>query len=116
MAFFDLNQMQGTPLVQGINIKAVYGTQCSASFLELDPMTKIPEHHHPNEQLGFVLKGELEYTIGTETRTCRKGTGFLIPPNTPHSGVVVSREGAQVLDIFAPPRDLNEPLSYTGKE
>lgn len=115
MAFFELNQMQEIPIVPGINTRAVYGTQSSISFLELEPLSKIPEHHHPNEQIGVVLKGEIEYTIGNETRTCRKGTAFLIPPNTPHSGVVVSREKAQLLDIFAPPRDVHEPLHVTGK-
>lgn len=115
MAFYELGSIQGSQLVQGINIKAVYGTQCSTSFLELQPFARLPEHHHPNEQLGVVLQGEVEYTIGDETQVCRKGTVFLIPPNTPHSGVVVSKEPAELLDIFAPPRDLNESLQYTGK-
>jgi quercetin dioxygenase-like cupin family protein len=115
MAFFDLNQMQGLPLIEGINSKAVYGSQCSVSFLDLKPMSRLPEHHHPNEQIGIVLKGEIDYTIGDDAKTCRKGDAFLIPPNTSHSAVVVSREAAQLLDIFAPPRDLNEPLNYTEK-
>ncbi len=113
MAFFELDHMQGLSLVNGVKIKAVYGSQCSASFLELQSMSKIPEHHHPNEQIGVVLNGEIEYTIGDETKVCRKGDAFLIPPNTTHSGVAVSRGATQLLDIFAPPRDLNQPLIVT---
>jgi len=115
MAFYELDHLQELSVVDGINLKAVYGTQCSASFLELQPMAKIPEHHHPNEQIGVVLKGEIEYTIGDETQIVRKGAVFLIPPNTPHFGVVISQDTAQLLDIFAPPRDLNEPLNATAQ-
>ena len=115
MAFYELDNMQGLPLVNGIDMKAVYGTQCSISLLELQPLAKILGHRHPNEQIGVVLKGEIEYTIGDETKVCRKGTAFLIPPNTPHSAVVVSREAAQLLDIFAPPRDLNQALNATRR-
>ena len=115
MAFFELDHIQGISLVEGIRIKAVYGSQCSTSFLELQPLSRLPEHHHPNEQIGVVLDGEIEYTIGSETRVCRKGMAFLIPPNTPHSAIVVSRRPAQLLDIFAPPRDLNDPLTVTGR-
>jgi quercetin dioxygenase-like cupin family protein len=108
MAFFDISKIQGVPLVDGITIKAFYGNQCSVSFLEFAPMTYLPEHHHANEQIGFVLEGELEYTIGAETKHCLAGTVFVIPPNTPHSAVVISRMPVKLIDVFAPPRDLDE--------
>ena len=113
MPFFEMQNIQTLPLVEGISIKAIYGEQCSASFLELAPFSRLPEHHHENEQIGLVLEGELEYTIGGEMKLCRKGMAFLIPPNTPHSCVVVSQKPAKIVDIFAPPRDLNKPLTYT---
>lgn len=115
MAFFDVSKMQEVPLVEGIRIKAVYGHQCSVSFLELEPFARLPEHHHVNEQIGVVLEGEIEYTIGAETKVCGPGTAFLIPPNTHHSAIVVSHQPVKLLDIFAPPRDLDEPLHYTRK-
>lgn len=115
MAFFDVPKMQGIPLVEGILVKAVYGNQCSVSFLELEPFAHLPEHHHANEQIGVVLEGEIEYTIGAETKMCGSGTAFLIPPNIPHSAVVISRHPVKILDIFAPPRDLDEPLTDTPK-
>lgn len=115
MPFFELSKMRALPLVEGITIKAVYGEKCSASFLELAPMSRIPEHHHENEQIGIVIKGEIEYTIGNETKLCRQGDAFIIPPNTHHTGVVVSRSPVQVIDMFTPPRDLNETLGNPSK-
>jgi quercetin dioxygenase-like cupin family protein len=104
MPFLELQNIQATPLVDGITLKAIYGEKCSVSFLELSPYSRIPAHHHDNEQIGIVLEGELEYTIGNETQLCRAGTTFVIPPNTIHSGVVVSDQTAKLIDIFTPPR------------
>jgi quercetin dioxygenase-like cupin family protein len=115
MPFFELQDIQDIPLVNGITLKAVYGEKCSVSFLELSPFSSIPAHHHENEQIGIVIEGELEYTIGDETRRCRNGTAFVVPPNTIHSAVVVSEQPAKLIDVFTPPRKITESLKYTEK-
>lgn len=106
MPFFELQKIRDIPLVNGITLKAIYGEKCSASFLELPPFSSIPAHHHENEQIGIVIEGELEYTIGGETRHCHKGTAFVIPPNTVHFGVVISDQPAKLIDFFTPPREV----------
>jgi quercetin dioxygenase-like cupin family protein len=111
MPFFELHDIQDIPLVDGITIKAVYGEKCSVSFLELQPFSRIPVHHHENEQIGIVIEGELEYTIDTETRLCQRGAIFVIPSNSIHFGVVVSKQPAKLIDIFTPPRDITESLT-----
>ena len=108
MSFFELRDIQGTALISGIHIKAIYGENCSVSFLELPPFSRIPTHHHGNEQIGIVIEGDLEYTIGNETRLCQDGTTFVIPPHTPHSGIVVSKQPVRLIDIFTPPREVSE--------
>lgn len=114
MAFYDVSELQEVPLVNGITLSAIYGEKISVSFLNLPPLSRLPIHHHPNEQVGIVLDGEIEYTIGEETRLCRKGMAFVIPPNAPHSLVVVSDKSAKLADIFTPPRKITEPLHYLG--
>ncbi len=115
MSFFELKNILDIPLMNGITLKAIYGEKCSVSFLELPPFSSIPAHHHENEQIGIVLEGELEYTIGDETKTCRNGTTFVIPPNIVHSGTVVSEKPAKVIDFFTPSRKYTEPLEYPEK-
>jgi quercetin dioxygenase-like cupin family protein len=113
MPFFELDTLQEVPLVDGVLVKAVYGEKCSVSFLELQPFARIPDHHHENEQIGIVIEGELEYTIGDETKLCRPGTAFVVPPNTIHGGVVASKQPAKLLNFVTPARQVTEPLKYT---
>lgn len=112
MPFYDVSELHEIPLVNGITLTAIYGEKVSVSFLNLPPLSRLPIHHHVNEQVGIVLEGEIEYTIGEETRICGKGMAFVIPPNVPHSLVVVSERPAKLADIFTPPRKITEPLKY----
>lgn len=116
MPFFHLREIDEIPLVNGITIKAIYSEKSSVSFLTLPPFSRIPPHHHPNEQIGIVIEGELEYTIGDETQLCPEGTTFVIPPNAIHSVTVVSQQPARLIDIFTPPRKITEPLKYIEDE
>lgn len=115
MSFYKLEDIQAIPLVNGITIKAIYSEKSSISFLDLPPYSRIPMHHHENEQIGVVLEGEIEYTIGDETVLCHTGMTFVVPPNVHHAAVVVSKKPAKLLDVFTPPRKVTEPLRYAEK-
>jgi len=110
MPFFQLSDIQAVPLVPGIAIKGISGPSLSVSFLELAPGSRIPPHRHPNEQIGIVEEGELEYTIGDHTMVCRPGTGFLVPANVIHSAAVISGRPVRLVDVFTPPRQFTDPL------
>ncbi len=115
MPFYELKDIQEIPLVSGITIKAIYGQSVSVSFLEFAAYSKIPPHAHPNEQIGIVEEGALLYTIGDETKLCSAGTAFAIPSNVVHSATVVSDQPAKLIDVFTPPRDIQESLKYTDQ-
>ena len=115
MPFYELKDIQEIPLVNGITIKAVYGKNVSVSFLEFPAYSTIPPHAHPNEQIGIVTDGALHYTIDGESKLCPAGAAFVIPPNALHSARVVSDTPAKLIDVFAPPRNIMEPLKFTGR-
>jgi quercetin dioxygenase-like cupin family protein len=115
MPFYELKEVQELPLVNGITIKAISGSNVSVSFLEFPAYSTIPPHAHPNEQIGIVTEGALHYTINGESRLCPAGTAFVIPPNAVHSATVVSDHPAKLIDVFAPPRNIMEPLKFTGR-
>jgi quercetin dioxygenase-like cupin family protein len=115
MPFFQLSDIQPVPLINGITIKGISGENISVSFLEFPPFSRIPPHRHPNEQIGIVEEGEVEYTIGDNTMVCRPGMAFLIPPNVTHSATVVSEQPVKLVDVFTPPRQFTEPLKYTDR-
>jgi quercetin dioxygenase-like cupin family protein len=88
----------------GILGRAVHGERITLGVIELDPDSVVPEHSHENEQLGLVLSGSLAFRVGDETRELGPGGTWRIPGNTPHE-VRAGRNGAVVIDVFAPTRE-----------
>ena len=101
--FSEFNAQQPYAVWEGINARAIVGERMTMALVDLDPDMEVPEHHHPNEQLGFVMQGELTFTIGGETRTLHPGETYSIPPDVPHSAVT-GAQGCVVIDVFAPVR------------
>lgn len=60
-------------------------------------------HEHPHEQVVYVVEGELDFTIGDETRRVGKGDSMYAPPNVRHGAVSVT--DSLVLDVFSPQRE-----------
>ena len=47
-------------LAPGVEIKALTGEKMSMVVFSIAPGADIPEHSHPHEQMGTVLKGSME--------------------------------------------------------
>ena len=103
-AFDHLDTMSPIGIWKGVLARALDGDRCSLTVVELEPNTVVPEHRHPNEQLGLVVSGSVSFRVGEEERELAQGGTWCIPPDTPHE-VHVGPEGAVVIDIFAPPRE-----------
>lgn len=98
-----LETQQLYELADGVSFRPVFGGNLLLNFLTFGPERGFPTHDHPEEQFGLVLEGEMELTIGAETRLLRKGDLYAIPPHVPHSGRTLD-QACLVLDIFSPPR------------
>ncbi len=57
----------------------------------------LPPHSHL-AQWGTVLSGEIEFTIGGETRTMGPGAMYDIPAGVEHGAVI--KAGTKVIDVF----------------
>jgi quercetin dioxygenase-like cupin family protein len=90
--------------ISGLTMQTLTGGQLMANWVTIEPRRIVPRHQHPHEQLGVMLEGALELTIGDETRFLRPGDAYTIPPNLPHSAAT-REEGCVVLDVFTPPRE-----------
>jgi hypothetical protein len=75
----------------------------------------LPEHHHENEQLGFVIAGMVTMVIGGEKRELHTGDTYAIPSHVPHSAVA-GPDGATVTDVFAPVRADWAKIEATGAD
>ena len=94
---------------EGAVARAVHGQQITLAAVDLDPNVHVPEHRHPNEQVGFVTKGRVTMTIGGESRDLGVGETYVIPGDIPHAAVA-GPEGATVIDVFTPIRQDWEAL------
>jgi quercetin dioxygenase-like cupin family protein len=103
-AFADVGSLGPQQIWDGIVGRTVHGERVTLSLLELDPGTSVPEHAHPNEQVGLLLEGSLTFTVGAETRELRPGATWRILGDVPHS-VVVGPEGALLVEVWSPIRD-----------
>lgn len=60
-------------------------------------------HSHSHEQIGYVVKGSFEATLGDEKTIINAGDTYYVPPDVVH-GVVALEDGV-LLDIFTPQRE-----------
>jgi quercetin dioxygenase-like cupin family protein len=91
-------------LFPGVLSRTFWGEKMLLSLLELAPGAEVPRHSHPHEQAGIMLEGEMEFTIGAETRLVKAGDIFVIPGGVEHS-VKVLDQPVRALDIFSPVRE-----------
>lgn len=73
------------------------GPSSQLVFFDFNEDTEIPMHSH-GAQWGIVVAGKIDLTIGTNTRTFRKGDHYTIPAGTPHGGKVYA--GFKAIDFF----------------
>lgn len=104
MAFYQLEELKQRELLPGIKQWVLAGEKGMVCVVHFSPQRQVPLHHHPHEQLGTVLEGELELTIGDQTKRIGPGEYYLIPGNTPHRARSLKKE-VTVIDIFSPPRE-----------
>lgn len=88
----------------GVTMQPVTGGRIMFSWVTIEPESEVPLHQHPHEQVGFILDGELELTVGDETRRLRTGDAYTIPPELPHAART-GATGCLLVDIFSPPRE-----------
>jgi quercetin dioxygenase-like cupin family protein len=70
-------------------------------------LTEIPEgvasgwHTHPGEEVGYILAGTVRMEIQDRpTLTLHAGTGFLIPPGTPHNATDLGPGTGMMLSTY----------------
>lgn len=91
-------------VADGILLSAVWGEGAMITFFDLVESAVIPPHSHPHEQITFLIRGELTFTVGTETRVLQPGEGCVIAAHEEHT-VTVTKGPAQALDAWYPLRE-----------
>ena len=80
-----------------------YGGTMMAVEVSFEKEAVGPLHHHPHEQLTYVLSGRFAFTINGETREVGAGDTLYKAPNVVHGCVCL--EAGTLLDTFTPQRE-----------
>ncbi|MFO7753599.1 MAG: cupin domain-containing protein [Desulfobacteraceae bacterium] len=102
---FEKHSREGyTRVSDGIERKTlVYGENTLLTEFVLKKGHVLPEHSHPHEQTGYLVKGALKLTIGGETFDVKPGDGWCIPGGTEHWAEVL--EDSVAVEVFSPVRE-----------
>ena len=77
--------------------------ELSAIVIEFDATFTVPAHTHADHVDAFyVLDGEVEFTVGDETRRAGPGTLVAVPPGTVHGFRNPGSGRARILNLHAP--------------
>lgn len=90
-------------LAPGISGYYAHGAHMSFGLVELEAGSKVPLHQHVQEQITYIIEGELEMEIGGQTCLLSSGMYHVIPSLTWHSAV--ARSFCKVIDAFSPVRE-----------
>ncbi len=96
--------MNPRPLAPGVSAKIAWGKKLMLSLVLLEPNAAVPEHSHPHEQMGMLVSGTMELTVGGKTTLLSGNEMYLVPGGVLHSARA-GPEGVAALDAFSPPRE-----------
>lgn len=99
----DLSELQPIQVWEGIRARRVEGDQVTLAIVELDANAEVPEHTHPSEQNGMVIRGQMRFRVGDEERLLGPGGTWRILGGMPHTATA-GPDGAVVIDVFSPVR------------
>jgi quercetin dioxygenase-like cupin family protein len=60
-------------------------------------------HNHPHEQMTFVMRGKVRFTLDGKTSDLATGQSIHIPSNVMHGAEAL--EETELIDVFSPPRE-----------
>ena len=85
-----------------IERRVISGDQGMIVWWKLKAGARAASHQHPHEQIVWMLKGRMDFRIGSVQRSMIAGDIAVIPGNIEHEGFFP--EDTEVVDVFAPPR------------
>jgi quercetin dioxygenase-like cupin family protein len=86
-----------------ISRRILSGDQGMVVWWSIRAGVHVEPHSHANEQIVWMLKGKMEFRLGSEQRVCGPGDVVVIPGGSEHEAWF--REDTEVIDFFTPPRD-----------
>lgn len=111
--YYNWDDLPETAMARRIGRRMVCGDRMTVVLFNLAKGATVAQHHHPHEQMIYLVSGQIAFESGDEKRILNSGDVVHLPSNVPHGGVAV--EDSVTLEIFSPAREeflSNAPLEY----
>ena len=106
--FRSWNEVEASPLAPGVKLHSIGGEQVLLCRVTYAPGATVARHSHAEtEQVMAIVDGEVEMTIGDETRTLRAGDVVVVNRGLQHE--LRSEGGVTFYEALAP-----VPLDHVG--
>lgn len=91
-------------ILEGIQIKTLcHGESTLMTEFLLQKGAILPEHTHPCEQTGYLVKGRLRLYIGQNSKELVPGDSWNIPADIRHKAEVL--DDSVAIEVFSPVRE-----------
>ncbi|SMY06353.1 cupin domain-containing protein [Flavimaricola marinus] len=102
--YFPANENELVDVGGGLTRKvAAYNDNVMCVEVHFEAGTVAARHHHPHEQVTYVMSGKFEFTVGDDTYTVSAGDSLYKKSNIEHGATCI--EAGTLLDIFTPHRE-----------
>ena len=92
------------PIIKGTTRKTlVFGERTLMTEFVMAGGNILPAHAHPHEQVGYLVKGRIRFTIGAEEYDVEAGDSWCVPGDVEHCVEVI--EDAVAIEVFSPVRE-----------
>jgi quercetin dioxygenase-like cupin family protein len=81
------------------------GDRSGMKHWRLEPGAELPVHRHHNEQIGYVVSGEVTAIVEGERRQLQAGDSYCFLSEELHGAVNESDEPCVGIGLLTPPRD-----------
>ncbi len=83
--------------------KLIMGEKQSWQKVFIKKGNKVPLHRHPHEQISYVTKGTIKFTVDKKDYIVKEEQVLLIPSNAEHGAEAL--EDSVALETFSPARE-----------
>jgi quercetin dioxygenase-like cupin family protein len=91
-------------VLSGVRLKTlVFGARTLMTEFVLTKDSVLPQHSHPYEQTGYLVKGHILLKVGEAQHDTRPGDSWCIPAGAVHGATIV--EDSVAIEVFSPVRE-----------
>jgi quercetin dioxygenase-like cupin family protein len=101
--FAELKNLPEEKVTDKISRRILTGEKAMVVWWSMKAGAHAAAHHHPHEQVFWVVSGTMDFRLGDQRRTCRAGDLGVIPGGVEHEAWFP--DDTEVVDVFAPPRE-----------